>query len=43
MQEFSVAELSKILSAVFKNAFPDMIAVTGSKRFNTPKQRTYLF
>ena len=29
MQEFSVAELSKILSAVFKNAFPDMIAVTG--------------
>ena len=29
MQEFSVAELSKILTALFKEAFPEMIAVTG--------------
>ncbi len=29
MQEYSVAELSKKLTAVFKESFPEMIAVTG--------------
>lgn len=29
MQEFSVKEISQILSGILKNAFPDMVAVTG--------------
>ncbi len=29
MEEFTVKEISKILSSVFKNAFPEMVAVTG--------------
>lgn len=29
MQEFTVAELSKILTSIFKQAFPELIAVTG--------------
>ena len=29
MQEFSVKEISQILSSILKNAFPEMVAVTG--------------
>lgn len=29
MQEFSVREISQILSSILKNAFPEMVAVTG--------------
>ena len=29
MQEFSVKEISQILSGILKNAFPEMVAVTG--------------
>ena len=29
MQEFSVKEISHILSSILKNAFPEMVAVTG--------------